>query len=301
MKLAETLQAGINYGQGNREIYKSYDEYTQTLQWLQTPLLAEGFALKNFSSLSLTRKAAAAKSKRCSPLLPSSSCSSRRSTAPSPLFWSLLMTARSSCCAGNRSRSSTIIRPPSPAENTAFGISSAFHFFSQPLTTQKRGSACFTQALPLFFLFLIFLLSHRRAVPFGKAFQYPFIRSLRESTNAQPLYISSAISSASSLSDKKGHRHMQHMSVECKVVCVVHRFDADGCHIRSAVLQLQQLVGHIHPTIHRLGLVEVFIRKYGSVAPAIRMVSLSSLRMCTPAKSKSDIICPMARMCCGVV
>ena len=46
MKLAETLQAGINYGQGNREIYKSYDEYTQTLQWLQTPLLAEGFALK---------------------------------------------------------------------------------------------------------------------------------------------------------------------------------------------------------------------------------------------------------------
>ena len=56
MKLAETLQAGINYGQGNREIYKSYDEYTQTLQWLQTPLLAEGFALKNFSSLSLTQE-----------------------------------------------------------------------------------------------------------------------------------------------------------------------------------------------------------------------------------------------------
>lgn len=56
MKVAETLQAGINYGQGNREIYKSYDEYTQTLQWLQTPLLAEGFALKNFSSLSLTQE-----------------------------------------------------------------------------------------------------------------------------------------------------------------------------------------------------------------------------------------------------
>lgn len=56
MKVAETLQAGINYGQGDREIYKSYDEYTQTLQWLQTPLLAEGFALKNFSSLSLTQE-----------------------------------------------------------------------------------------------------------------------------------------------------------------------------------------------------------------------------------------------------
>ncbi len=56
MKIAETLQTGINYGQGSRETYKSYDEYIQTLQWLQTPLLAEGFALKNFSSLSLTQE-----------------------------------------------------------------------------------------------------------------------------------------------------------------------------------------------------------------------------------------------------
>lgn len=56
MKVAETLQAGINYGQGNREIYNSYDEYIQTLQWLQSPLLAEGFALKNFSSLSLMQE-----------------------------------------------------------------------------------------------------------------------------------------------------------------------------------------------------------------------------------------------------
>jgi len=56
MKLAETLQAGINYGQGDREIYNSYDEYIQTLHWLQTPLLTDGFVLKNLSSLSLTQE-----------------------------------------------------------------------------------------------------------------------------------------------------------------------------------------------------------------------------------------------------
>ena len=94
--------------------------------------------------------------KRCSPPLPSSSCLSRRLTALSPLFWSLLMTARSSCCAGNRSRSSTTIRPPSPAENTAFWNKLCFPFFSQPLTTQKERQRLFLHRRCLSFSILDF-------------------------------------------------------------------------------------------------------------------------------------------------
>ncbi len=54
MKVAETMQSGYNYGQGSRENYKSYEEYRKTLDWLKTPLLCEGFALKYFSDLTLT-------------------------------------------------------------------------------------------------------------------------------------------------------------------------------------------------------------------------------------------------------
>src|SRR5699024_181836 len=56
MKVAETLQAGINYGQGSRETYKTYQEYADTLEWLKSPLLSdEGFMLKNFSKLTMTQ------------------------------------------------------------------------------------------------------------------------------------------------------------------------------------------------------------------------------------------------------
>ena len=44
----------------------------------------------------------------------------------------------------------------------------------------------------------------------------------------------------------KGHRHVQHVGVEREVVGVVHRLDTDGRHVRATLLQLQQLVGHIH-------------------------------------------------------
>lgn len=54
MKIAETLQAGFNYGQGDRESYATYAQYAQTLEWLKTPLLSDGFALSNLSSLSCT-------------------------------------------------------------------------------------------------------------------------------------------------------------------------------------------------------------------------------------------------------
>ena len=54
MKIAETLQAGFNYGQGDQERYATYAEYAQTLEWLKTPLLTDGFALSNLSSLSGT-------------------------------------------------------------------------------------------------------------------------------------------------------------------------------------------------------------------------------------------------------
>lgn len=57
MKVAETLQAGINYGQGSRETYKTYQEYADTLEWLKSPLLSdEGFMLKNFSKLTITQE-----------------------------------------------------------------------------------------------------------------------------------------------------------------------------------------------------------------------------------------------------
>lgn len=56
MKVAETLQSNFNYGQGDRETYSQYQQYAQTLEWLKSPLLCEGFALKNFSSLTLTQQ-----------------------------------------------------------------------------------------------------------------------------------------------------------------------------------------------------------------------------------------------------
>ncbi len=56
MKIAETLQSGYNYGQGKEESYKSYEDYNNTLEWLKTPLLCDGFALENFSDLTLTSK-----------------------------------------------------------------------------------------------------------------------------------------------------------------------------------------------------------------------------------------------------
>lgn len=48
LKVAETMQSNINYGQGSREIYTSYDQYAETLDWLKSPLLCDGFALQNF-------------------------------------------------------------------------------------------------------------------------------------------------------------------------------------------------------------------------------------------------------------
>lgn len=54
MKSGETLESGFNYGQGNRETYTTYAQYAETLNWLRTPLLTDGFALKNFSDLKLT-------------------------------------------------------------------------------------------------------------------------------------------------------------------------------------------------------------------------------------------------------
>ena len=56
LKVAETMQSNINYGQGSREIYTSYDQYAETLDWLKSPLLCDGFALQNFSSLTLTEE-----------------------------------------------------------------------------------------------------------------------------------------------------------------------------------------------------------------------------------------------------
>ena len=54
MKSGETLESGFNYGQGNREVFSTYAQYAETLNWLRTPLLTDGFALKNFSDLKLT-------------------------------------------------------------------------------------------------------------------------------------------------------------------------------------------------------------------------------------------------------
>lgn len=54
MKSGETLESGFNYGEGNRETYTTYAQYAETLNWLRTPLLTDGFALKNFSDLKLT-------------------------------------------------------------------------------------------------------------------------------------------------------------------------------------------------------------------------------------------------------
>ena len=51
MKVGETLESGFNYGQGSRETFSTYAQYAETLDWLRTPLLTDGFALKNFSSL----------------------------------------------------------------------------------------------------------------------------------------------------------------------------------------------------------------------------------------------------------
>lgn len=56
LKVAETMQSNINYGQGSREIYTRYDQYAETLDWLKSPLLCDGFALQNFSSLTLTEE-----------------------------------------------------------------------------------------------------------------------------------------------------------------------------------------------------------------------------------------------------
>lgn len=54
MKVAETMQSNYNYGQGTTETYATYAQYRETLDWLQSPLLMEGFALENFSDLTLT-------------------------------------------------------------------------------------------------------------------------------------------------------------------------------------------------------------------------------------------------------
>lgn len=56
MKVGETLESGFNYGQGSRETFSTYAQYAETLDWLRTPLLTDGFALKNFSSLQLSEE-----------------------------------------------------------------------------------------------------------------------------------------------------------------------------------------------------------------------------------------------------
>ena len=177
MKLAETLQAGINYGQGDREIYNSYNEYIQTLHWLQTPLLTDGFALKNLSSLSLTQEGG---SSQIEAVFTPAALKQLFEQEIDGTVTAVLVLADDGSVELLRWEQVEVIdaiRPPSPAENTEFSeIISAFHSFSQPLTTQKERQRLFAQALPLLFLFLIFLLSHRRAVPFGKAFQYRFIQ-----------------------------------------------------------------------------------------------------------------------------
>ena len=56
MKIAKALNESGSYSQGETNVSESYNEYIDALATLMTPILGDGFCLKNFSSLTMTDK-----------------------------------------------------------------------------------------------------------------------------------------------------------------------------------------------------------------------------------------------------